>query len=404
MQLTLTELKEKIANGEDSYTQFKKKLNTASDLADEVCAFANACGGWLFVGVEEIRSGGKLVENKISGIEDRDIAEMNGWIGALKDHLSPCPVVFSQIISCEGAKVLALEIPSGEDKPYQCKKNKRFWIRSGADKREMSSESVLRRSMERIPPLIEVSPVPRSKDADLNQALFMTFIEKKFSKSLSEFLSERKVSEKKLMQNMNLVTESEELTIAGAMLYAHETTLLLPTFHIKAVHYAGKEIAGSDFIDRNNIEGNLSAQFHNAMNFLSRNLRKLQATESFNSQGRLEINSEALEEHLVNALVHRNYGIEAPIRLFIFADRVELLSPGCLPNNQTVEALKIGAANAIPRNPIIVSHASYILPYSGVGSGIVRALSKHPETDFESDPINETFKVILHRPGISKQS
>jgi len=95
------------------------------------------------------------------------------------------------------------------------------------------------------------------------------------------------------------------------------------------------------------------------------------------------------------ALIHRDYFISAPIRVFVFRDRVEIISPGHLPNNLTVDNIKAGNSNA--RNPTLASHASHILPYRGIGSGIITALEKYPAIDFVDDRDGNLFKVILKR-------
>ena len=111
----------------------------------------------------------------------------------------------------------------------------------------------------------------------------------------------------------------------------------------------------------------------------------------------MEIPNDALEELVVNALVHRDYFIKSAIKVFIFDNRIEIISPGKLPNTLTVERIKSGTS--IARNPILFSNARYVLPYVGVGSGIPRALHSYPKIDFENDIDGELFKVTLHRPA-----
>jgi len=101
---------------------------------------------------------------------------------------------------------------------------------------------------------------------------------------------------------------------------------------------------------------------------------------------------------MVNALVHRNYFLSAPIRLFIFSDRVEIISPGHLPNHLTLENVKGGNSNF--RNPILASYALRLLPYRGVGSGILRALQAYPDIEFVDDREGNLFKVIVKRPAL----
>ena len=118
-----------------------------------------------------------------------------------------------------------------------------------------------------------------------------------------------------------------------------------------------------------------------------------------NAPGLPEIPESVFEELLVNALVHRDYLVSAPVRLFIFDNRIEIVSPGHLPNNLTVE--KIIAGNANIRNPILVSYAAKgLLPYHGLGSGIKRALSGWPRIDFFDDRDGCLFVAKVRRASV----
>ena len=130
-----------------------------------------------------------------------------------------------------------------------------------------------------------------------------------------------------------------------------------------------------------------------------RNLRKVQAGQGVNVPGTPEIPASVFEELLVNALAHRDYLVSAPIRLFIFDNRIEIISPGHLPNNLTVA--KILAGNSNIRNPIQVSYiAKGLLPYRGLGSGIKRALEDWPEIDFTDDRDGCLFTAMVHRKEV----
>ena len=115
-----------------------------------------------------------------------------------------------------------------------------------------------------------------------------------------------------------------------------------------------------------------------------------------NAPGIPEISPVVFEELLVNALVHRDYLISAPIRLFIFDNRIEIMSPGHLPNNLTVAKIRAGNSNI--RNPILVSYiAKGMLPYRGLGSGIKRALEDWAHIDFTDDREGCLFTVTVYR-------
>ncbi len=121
-------------------------------------------------------------------------------------------------------------------------------------------------------------------------------------------------------------------------------------------------------------------QFRTIMNFFTRNLRKIQIEKEFNSIGEIEIPYESLTEYVVNALVHRSLNIKSPIRIFIFDNRVEIHSPGTLPNGLTIEDIKNGTS--MPRNMFLFTNANYLLPYTGAGSGVRRALEYDPNAVF----------------------
>ena len=130
-----------------------------------------------------------------------------------------------------------------------------------------------------------------------------------------------------------------------------------------------------------------------------RNLRKVQSGKGVNLPGIPEIPPSVFEELLVNALIHRDYLVNATIRLFIFDDRIEIISPGHLPNNLTVEKIRSGISNI--RNPILVSYAAKgLLPYRGLGSGIKRALEDWPDISFTDDREGSMFIAIVHRKGL----
>ena len=139
-------------------------------------------------------------------------------------------------------------------------------------------------------------------------------------------------------------------------------------------------------------------QFADALAFIMRNLRKVQAGQGV-TRGNAGDPALSLRGAIGHALAHRDYLVSAPIRLFIFDDRIEIISPGHLPNNLTVAKIRTGNSNI--RNPILVSYiAKGLLPYRGLGSGIKRALEDWPEIDFSDDRDGCLFTATVHRKDI----
>jgi len=200
----------------------------------------------------------------------------------------------------------------------------------------------------------------------------------------------------RLLQNMNLAADNGMLNLAGVLLFAEKPEWIKPQFMVKAIRYPGNDIHSTTYLDTEDFSGPLAKVFDDSLAFVMRNLHKIQAGRGVNAPGVPEIPESVFEELLVNALVHRDYLISAPIRLFIFDNRIEIISPGHLPNNLTVE--KILAGNSNIRNPILVSYiAKGLLPYKGIGSGIRRALDDWHKIEFIDDREGCLFSAVVER-------
>jgi predicted HTH transcriptional regulator len=197
--------------------------------------------------------------------------------------------------------------------------------------------------------------------------------------------------------------KAAHLTLAGLLLFGKEPQQIRPQSLVKAVAFIGNSLDGTAYLDSEDIESILPEQFKATMGFLKRNLHKRQNGQNFNFPGKWEIPEIALEEALINALVHRDYLINSSIRVFIFDNRVEIISPGTLPNTATIESIKAGIQ--LVRNPILVSFVPKLgMPYRGLGSGIPRMMvecrkANLPEPDLIEDKATEVFKVVFHRPA-----
>ena len=111
--------------------------------------------------------------------------------------------------------------------------------------------------------------------------------------------------------------------------------------------------------------------------------------------GKLEIPYTSLVEFTVNSFVHRSLNMKAPVRIFIFDNRVEIHSPGALPNGLTIDDIKAGTS--MPRNMFLFNNAIYLLPYTGVGSGITRALDEDVNVTFMNNDKAQEFVITVWR-------
>ncbi len=293
-----------------------------------------------------------------------------------------------------GRIVIVLTVPKGIDKPY-FDKNGVIWLKCGADKRRVNSKEELRRVFQSVDQFHADELPTKAGIEKLDKLRFRDFLKDVYKQEFPDSAKERL----KLLQNMNLATDDGKLNLAGVLLFAERPEWIKPQFIVKAIRYPGNDIHVSDYIDTEDFTGSLSKIFDDSMAFVMRNLHKVQAGRGVNAPGVPEIPESVFEELLVNALVHRDYLVSAPIRLFIFDNRIEIISPGHLPNNLTVEKIRTGNSNI--RNPILISYiAKGLLPYKGLGSGIKRALEEWPQIEFTDDREGCLFTVMIHRKEV----
>lgn len=374
-----------ISLGEDSNHQFKQNITNADSLAAEMAAFANADGGILYIGVDD--------DGSIPGLSFADVTRINQIISnAASQHIkSPLTVKTENIPVGNNRIVIVLTIPKGQDKPY-FDRNGVIWLKSGADKRRINSREELCRLFQSVD-RFHADELPTKAGVDkLDRLRFREFLQKTYDIPLPDDPDELQ----RLLQSMNLATGDGMLNLAAVLLFTQHPEWIKPQFIVKAVRYPGNAIHVSEYFDTEDFSGPLERIFDDAMAFIMRNLHKVQAGRGVNAPGIPEIPAIVFEELLVNALMHRDYLISAPIRIFIFDNRIEIISPGNLPNNLTVEKIRKGNSNI--RNPVLVSFiAKGLLPYRGLGSGIKRALENWTDIDLIDDREGSLFTAIIHR-------
>lgn len=378
-----SEILELIGNGETTKVQFKSDVNNVISIAQEMVAFSNTKGGLILIGVDD-KTG------KVLGLSFQDIQRINNLLStAAQDHVKSPIFISTETVNVNNNRTIVVTVPEGSDKPHTDKDGV-VWVKNGSDKRKVISKEELSRLLQSSGNLYaEEMLLQHSSLDDLNWDKFQSFYEEKYKEPCykEEIL--------KYLENLRLGVK-DKLNIAGALLFGKNLQKLAPSFFITAIWFRGNSITGTEYRSSENIIGTLDLQFKKGYDFILAKLDKVQAGQSFNSLGKLEIPEIVITELLVNALIHRDYFINDSIKIFVFDDRIEIISPGKLPNNLTAEQIKKGVRRS--RNNIIASLAPDILEYRGAGSGILRALQAYPDIQFINDTEGEQFKVIIPRP------
>jgi ATP-dependent DNA helicase RecG len=379
-----TELLEVIARGEDSRHQFKEDVTNANSLGAEIAAFANSGGGQMFIGVAD---DGSLHELDASNVKRLNPLISNAASTVVRPAINPQ----TENVAVGNGVVVVVTVPDGLSKPY-VDNTGAIWVKSGSDKRKVTAREEMQRMFQSSQLVYgDDVPIPGTSVSDIDVDYFRRFFRKRFEQELDEL----GLPLAQVLTNMRLLNRGR-LTISGALLFATDPTPLVPMFHAKAVCYPGIDIHASQYADSADIHGRIDWQFEHALSFILRNLRREQRGQGVNTEGILEVPRIVFEELLANAFIHRDYFVSAPIRIFVFDDRVDIISPGHLPNNLTVDNIRCGNSNI--RNPILASYATKVLPYRGLGNGIVRALKEYPEIELVDDREGNKFVAVVRRP------
>ena len=400
---------EQIKAGEVSGVQFKERTLDKYDIGCELVAFSNAHGGKLVVGVND-KTG------KINALSYSEVQETTNLLSDIaSENVVPSILINVDTVVVEDGYLVVATIKEGVNKPYHDNKGI-VWVKNGSDKRKVFDNAEL---AEMMTDCGSFAPDEASvKDAtinDLDTNTIKAFLENRFDKVLEkkglvgDAFKEASLDTicsaiakghdcERMLRNLRFIRPDGKLTMAAMLLFGKYTQRWLPVMTAKCICFAGNNVGGRVFRDKVNdadMEGNLLHQFDTIMDFFTRNLHNVQIRAEFNSMGKLEIPYSSLVEFTVNALVHRSLNLKAPVRIFIFDNRVEIHSPGDLPNGLTVDDIKLGTS--MPRNMFLFNNAIYLLPYTGVGSGIARALDENINVTFTNNASVQEFVITVWR-------
>ncbi len=381
------ELIELIGRGEDSRSQFKQNVTNPESVAGDLVAFSNSMGGRIVIGVDD--------QGTAVGLSTDDIRRINQLISnAATNLVRPSVNPTTENITLGGRLVMVVTVQEGVSKPY-ADNHGVFWVKSGADKRRVTSREEVQRMFQSAGLVYaDELPIAGTTTGDLDPEHFSRFFETLYGTPLDTALEQSGLSLARLLGNLRLARDAT-LNLAGLMLFGRNPQRHRPAFVVKAVAFVGNDPAGTKYRDSQDIDGCLRDLHRQTMSFITRNLRRVQGDRGFNTEGGLEVPAEALEELVVNMLLHRDYFVSAPWRVMLFDNRIELTSPGALPNNLTVENIRHGVS--VIRNPLMASFVTKELPYRGIGTGIRRALAAVPDLEFESDRERNVFTALIPR-------
>ena len=410
----MDDILKQIKAGEVSGMQFKERILDKYDIACELVAFSNSHGGKLVVGIKD-----KTGEtNALSYSEVQETTNLLSDIAS--ENVVPSILIKIDTVEVEDGNLVIATVKEGLNKPYHDNKGI-VWVKNGADKRKVFDNAELAEMMTDCGSFApDEAGVRDATINDLDETTIKQFLGNRFERVLEkkgligDTFDEVSLDAvcstiakghdcEKILRNLRFIRPDGTLTVAAMLLFGKYTQRWMPMMTAKCICFAGNSIGGKVFRDKVNdseMEGNLLHQYDTIMDFFTRNLHNVQVGDEFNSMGKLEIPYSSLVEFTVNSLVHRSLNLKAPVRIFIFDNRVEIHSPGALPNGLTIEDIKAGTS--MPRNMFLFNNAIYLLPYTGVGSGIIRALDEDVNVTFTNNDKAQEFVITVWR-GESNQ-
>ena len=405
----MDDILKQIKAGEVSGVQFKERILDKYDIACELVAFSNSHGGKLVVGIKD-----KTGEtNALSYSEVQETTNLLSDIAS--ENVVPSILIKIDTVEVEDGNLVVATVKEGLNKPYHDNKGI-VWVKNGADKRKVFDNAELAEMMTDCGSFApDEAGVRDATVNDLDATTIKQFLGNRFDRVLEkkgltgDAFNEASLDMicsaiakghdcEKILRNLRFIRPDGSLTVAAMLLFGKYTQRWMPMMTAKCICFAGNSVGSKVFRDKVNdadMEGNLLHQYDTIMDFFTRNLHNVQVGDEFNSMGKLEIPYTSLVEFTVNSLVHRSLNMKAPVRIFIFDNRVEIHSPGALPNGLTIDDIKAGTS--MPRNMFLFNNAIYLLPYTGVGSGITRALDEDINVTFMNNDKAQEFVITVWR-------
>ena len=402
--ITKTGLLEIISNGENSGVEFKRDILQNHQLAKELVAFSNLEGGMVLLGVDD--------DGTIAGLTRKNLEE---WVmTACRDKIRPGIIpAFQTIRDVEpGKDVAVVRVPRGGDVHSQWHENRNtYYIRVGSQSREPTPQELGRLFQQRGMFRADLRPVSGTSIDDLDRRRLKDYFGRVRQQDVP--IDDDIGGWQTLLVNTEIMAE-ERVTLSGMLLFGNTPNRFLPQAGIDAAAFPGteKDYAAKERLtlrgpmtplmgtDGEILERGLVEQ---AWEFVRRNISVTATLEDgVRRVERLTYPVEAVRETVVNALIHRDYLLSnTDIELAIYRDRMEVISPGKLPNGITPERMRAGTRAA--RNQLLkdVMRDYGYLEHMGMGvpRKIVRGMNEHNQTDPDLIEEGERFIVRLFSGG-----
>jgi len=363
-----------LSDGEGYTTEFK--ISPDKTIAQEVCAFANASGGRIFIGISD--------DGQIVGTDTSNTARsrIQDTINQIEPQL-PVNIAIHE-------NIVIINVPQGKDKPYSCSKG--FFMRSGPNSQKLERNDIIEffqsEGQIRYDSIVQGN---LSVDENFNDKAYKDFLK---IAGISEVLPRDAIL--KNLGCIELVDGKAVYTNAGALFFRNNSEDMVYQ-HATVVCGLYKGTDKAYILDAKEFSGGIVSNIDEAVLFLKRNLKLGYEIKEVRRKNILEIPEDALRESVINAVCHRSYFEKgARIMVEIFDDRLEITNPGGLPKGITSENF---GTLSVTRNPVIASLLHRIDYIERMGTGISRIRNAMTAAGLDEPVFNSQgfFKVVFKR-------
>ena len=353
--MTEKELENAVAAHEMQRLELKESFG--AECIETACAFANAQGGRIVLGVD---NNGNCVRSPLRFEALRD------YENRIATATEPSVAVDAEKVAFRSGEVVVLKVPENPLKPVAVKG--RSFIRKGSVNHQMGPAEIAECHLKSTGASMDAVFVPGATRGDLDMALVRDYMAKAVATGRRSFPPDEDLW--LVLRKLQFVRSETEITRAAYLLFAREPQIL---FSQAIMHAGAFRDEGALILDSVDVDGNIQNQVEKTIDFIKRNIRRSIVVTGKAEHDRVwEYPIEALRETITNAICHRDYTSPHDIQIKILEDRLVIISPGLLPFDMDLETLENPEHGSRPRNKLIAQAFYDMHLIEHYGSGIRR--------------------------------
>lgn len=387
-----------LSRGEGKTIEFKENLKSLKRIIKTAIAFSNTTGGIILIGIDDNR-------NEIGLTTDDSLLGEEKLANSISDSIVPQIIPEISYVNYNQKELLMVKIYPGNNRPYYLRNNKQensVYVRVGSTNRIASPEMIQQLRRKKINISFDQEIL---YEADVNE-LDLKYISNLFKEKYTNIIQEHEIKDfdftknrEGILQTLGIIKTDRGKTFptnGGYILFGKQRKKYFPQAIVRCARFKGTNV--DEFLDIQDFGGYPVSEIEKIMSFVKRNIKKSATISEIYREEKYEFPLLAVREALINAIVHRDYSIQgSDIKLAIYDNRIEMISPGMLPFGIDIYDIKSGVSHL--RNKMIGRIFKELGLIEQWGTGIKRIYSECEKRSLKEPEFFETgnyFKVIIY--------